>query len=135
MSDLFKLDKIPAIGLEESLKRGELHSIECPSREVLKHVTSLWGVLVLMALRCGTHRYSELRRKAPGVSEKMLSQTLRILEADGFIQRTSFDVVPPHVIYNLTELGQSMTEELSGLVSWIENNLPAIVLSRQKSTD
>ncbi len=135
MSDVFKLDNIPVIGLEESLRRGVLHSVECPSREVLKDVTSLWGVLVLMALRSGTHRYSELRRKAPGVSEKMLSQTLRTLEADGFIQRTSFDVVPPHVIYNLTELGQSLTDELSGLVSWIEKNLPAIVLSRQKRQD
>lgn len=131
MKDLFTMEHIPPLGLEESLRRGELHAVQCPSREVLKDITSLWGVLILIALRAGTHRYSELRRKAPGVSEKMLSQTLRVLESDGFITRTSYDVVPPHVIYDLTALGLSASDELSSLVAWIEKNLPQIIEARQ----
>lgn len=113
-------------GLEASLLQGELHSVECPSRDVLKHLTSLWGVLILLALRSGIHRYSELKRKAPGVSEKMLAQTLRTLESDSLVKRTAYDVVPPHVTYELTELGYSASTELSSLVGWIEQNLSQV---------
>jgi DNA-binding HxlR family transcriptional regulator len=70
---------------------------------VLKHVTSRWGVLILVALR-GPHRFSDLRRKMGGV-EKMLAQSLQALEQDGFIDRVSYPVVPPHVEYSLTPLG------------------------------
>lgn len=135
MNDLFTMENIPPVGLEESLRQGTLHTIKCPSREVLKDITSLWGVLILVALRAGTHRYSQLRKKAPGVSEKMLSQTLRVLESDGFITRTSYDVVPPHVVYDLTALGQSASDELSNLVAWIEKNLPEIIAARQSQSD
>ncbi|EKM0668961.1 helix-turn-helix transcriptional regulator [Cronobacter turicensis] len=115
------------IGLEESLIRGILHSVECPSREILKHITSLWGVLILLALRAGVHRYSELKRKAPGVSEKMLTQTLKTLEKDNLVKRTCYDVVPPHVTYELTELGFSASTEISRLVAWIECNQEKII--------
>ena len=70
-------------------RRGELFAEQCPSREVFKHVTSLWGVLALVALQGGTLRFSELRRRVGGVSEKMLAQTLQVLEADGFVLRNS----------------------------------------------
>lgn len=115
------------MGLEESLKQGVLHSVECPSREILKHITSLWGVLILLALRSGVHRYSELKRKAPSVSEKMLAQTLKTLESDSLIKRTAYDVMPPHVTYELTELGSSASVVLSQLVGWIESNLDAVM--------
>src|SRR5512145_899555 len=69
------------------MQRGVVFSAECPSRVILNHVTSRWGVLVLVALRGGTHRFSELRRKIGGVSEKMLAQTLQQPEQDGFIDR------------------------------------------------
>lgn len=75
--------------LSEHMRRGAVFSVECPSREILKHVTSRWGVLVLVALTQGTHRFSDLRRKVGGVSEKMLAQTLQCLERDGFINRVS----------------------------------------------
>src|SRR5574343_45286 len=88
--------------LSEQIRRGELQTVDCPSREVLKHMTSLWGVLILLALRDGTLRFSELRRRTPKVSEKMLAQTLQNLELDGFINRVSYPVVPPHVEYSLT---------------------------------
>lgn len=84
--------------LSQQLRDGNLFAEQCPSREVLKHVTSRWGVLILVALRDGTHRFSDLRRKMGGVSEKMLAQSLQALEQDGFINRVSYPVVPPHVV-------------------------------------
>ncbi|EDR8351547.1 winged helix-turn-helix transcriptional regulator [Salmonella enterica] len=87
--------------LSRQLREGNLFAEQCPSREVLKHVTSRWGVLILVALRDGTHRFSDLRRKMGGVSEKMLAQSLQALEQDGFLNRVSYPVVPPHVEYSL----------------------------------
>jgi len=107
--------------------RGDLFAERCPSREVLKHVTSRWGVLVLLALRDGTQRFSDLRRKIGGVSEKMLAQTLQWLEGDGFVLRVSYPVVPPHVEYSLTPMGQEVAQRVVGLADWIELNLPQIL--------
>ena len=70
---------------------------------LLDHITSRWGVLILVALSSGTMRWGELRRWARGISEKMLAQTLRTLEADGLVLREQRPVVPPHVDYSLTE--------------------------------
>ncbi len=115
------------------MRRGELFSPECPSREVLKHVTSRWGLLVLVALmEDGTHRFSDLRRKVGGVSEKMLAQTLQHLEKDGFINRVSHPVVPPHVEYSLTPLGDDIGRQVGSLADWIETNLPKIMKAQQK---
>jgi len=108
------------------MQRGDLFSEHCPSREVLKHVTSRWGVLVLVALLGGTHRFSDLRRKVGGVSEKMLAQTLQWLEGDGFVDRKSYPVVPPRVEYSLTPLGREVGEKVEILADWIEFNLPRI---------
>lgn len=113
--------------LSAAVERGELFAQACPSREVLKHVTSRWGVLVLVALRgSGTHRFSELRRRIGGVSERMLSQTLQNLEEDGFVDRVSYPVVPPHVEYNLTPMGHEVAVRVCELADWIEVNLGRI---------
>ena len=112
--------------LSELLQRGNLLAQACPSREVLKHVTSRWGVLILIVLEGGTHRFSELRRKIGGVSERMLAQSLQWLEGDGLISRIAYDVVPPHVEYSLTPLGREAAEKVRGLADWIEVNLPKI---------
>ena len=103
---------------------------ECPSRLVLQHLTSRWGTLVMLVLISGTHRFSELRRRIGGVSERMLAQTLQQLESDGFIHREVFDVVPPHVEYSLTPLGREAGAHLAALTGWIEDALPRI-LSQQ----
>lgn len=116
------------------LRRGELLSADCPSREVLKHVTSRWGVLLLVVLLGGMHRFSELRRKVGGVSEKMLAQTLRWLEADGLVNRKSFATVPPHVEYSLTPLGKEVGQHVEALADWIEFNLPRIIEARKLAT-
>lgn len=105
---------------------GNVFSDQCPSRDILNHVTSRWGTLLLVALLDGTFRFSELRRKINGVSEKMLAQTLQTLEQDGFIERIDYQRVPPHVEYRLTPLGQTVGQKIASLVQWIEQNLPAI---------
>ncbi|MBM3107299.1 helix-turn-helix transcriptional regulator [Pseudomonas sp. V1] len=115
------------------VRRGDLLSADCPSRDVLKHMTSRWGVLVLVMLLGGMHRFNELRRKIGGVSEKMLSQTLQALELDGLIARKALPVVPPHVEYSLTPLGQEAAQHLEVMVDWIENNLPEIMSRRREA--
>ncbi|POT57242.1 transcriptional regulator [Citrobacter amalonaticus] len=117
--------------LSRQLRDGNLFAEQCPSREVLKHVTSRWGVLILVALRDGTHRFSDLRRKMGGVSEKMLAQSLQALEQDGFINRVSFPVVPPHVEYSLTGLGEQVSDKVAALADWIELNLPHVLAQRK----
>jgi DNA-binding HxlR family transcriptional regulator len=113
--------------------RGQLYEPNCPSRGVLDHVTSRWGVLALVALRTdGTQRFSALRRKVGGVSEKMLSQTLRALEADGFLLREVFPEIPPRVEYSLTPLGAEVAERIEGLLVWVEENLGRVLAAREK---
>jgi DNA-binding HxlR family transcriptional regulator len=116
----------PSLSLSARMARGDLMASACPSREVLRHLTSRWGVLVLIALLPGTMRFSDLRRKVAGVSEKMLSQTLQWLEADGMIERRAFRVVPPHVEYTLTPLGLEAASKVRELADWIEVSLPRI---------
>lgn len=117
----------------ERILRGGLFSEYCPSREVLKHVTSRWGVLLLVALTDGTHRFGELRRKVGGISEKMLAQTLVWLEQDGFVQRIAHPVVPPRVEYRLTPLGEEIAYKLGELTAWIEGNMDGIAAAQRKA--
>lgn len=121
--------------LSRQLREGNLFAEQCPSREVLKHVTSRWGVLILVALRDGTHRFSDLRRKMGGVSEKMLAQSLQALEQDGFLNRVSYPVVPPHVEYSLTPLGEQVSDKVAALADWIELNLPQVLAQRDRLSD
>lgn len=95
----------------------------CPTREVLDHVMSKWAPLVLASLADGEPlRWSELRRRADGVSEKMLAQTLRTLEQDGLVLRVAKPVVPPHVEYSLTPLGQGLVDKLVPLMIWVSHH-------------
>ncbi len=116
-----------APSLSSKARRGALLAPDCPSRDVLKHVTSRWGVLLLLVLMEDMHRFSDLRRKVGGVSEKMLSQTLKWLEADGFVHRQSYATVPPHVEYSLTPLGKQVGRRVVALADWIETSLPDIL--------
>jgi DNA-binding HxlR family transcriptional regulator len=110
--------------------KGNLLVTQCPSRQILKDVTSRWGVLVLIALQTGTLRFAELRRTVGGVSDRMLSQTLQTLERDGFVSRTVYDVVPPHVEYSLTARGCDVAELVRALADWIENATPDIMAGK-----
>lgn len=120
------------LSLSSRVRRGELLNQNCPSREFLRHLTSRWGVLVLIALLEGEHRFSELRRKVGGVSEKMLAQTLQTLEADGFVDRISHPVVPPHVDYSLTPIGREAALKVRDFADWIELNVGRFVSSQAK---
>jgi DNA-binding HxlR family transcriptional regulator len=106
---------------------GNVLAPDCPSRQVLQHLTSRWGTLVMVALATGPHRFAQLRRTVGGVSERMLSQTLKDLEGCGFVLRTAHPVVPPHVDYALTPLGQAAALHVVALAGWIESALPQIM--------
>lgn len=114
------------INLSENSQRGNILAAKCHSRNVLKHISSKWGILILIVLQSGTHRFADLRKKIEGISERMLSQTLQLLEKDGIVNRKSYNIVPPHVEYTLTPLGQEISKKVRDLTDWIEINLPEI---------
>ncbi|MFF0968557.1 winged helix-turn-helix transcriptional regulator [Streptomyces sp. NPDC003703] len=108
----------------------------CPYRLVLEHVTSRWGVLVLIELLERPHRFSELRRaigrvSEKGVSEKMLAQTLQTLERDGLVHRDARPVIPPRVDYSLTGLGREAAEQVRTLAEWTHRRMPDVARARQ----
>lgn len=98
-----------------------LHS-DCPARTVLDHVTSRWGVWVLIALRQKELRFHELRERIEGISEKMLSQTLRTLVRDGLLWRAVEPSTPPKVSYGLTPMGAGTSASLSDLFGWLRDH-------------
>jgi len=107
----------------ELLPDPDPFAANCLSRVVLDHVTSKWGVLVLVALAEEPMRWGQLHRYIEGISEKMLAQTLRTFEADGFVLRDSKGTVPPRVDYSLTPLGRELAEVLIPLVHWVGKNV------------
>jgi DNA-binding HxlR family transcriptional regulator len=115
---------------DETIISPDVNRAGCPSRVVLEHVTSRWGVLVLAALLERSYRFSALRRRIGGVSEKMLAQTLQTLERDGFVHRAAQPVIPPRVDYSLTPLGRRAAEQVWALSRWVENNLDAVFAAR-----
>jgi DNA-binding HxlR family transcriptional regulator len=119
--------------LSTKLVRGDVMAAACPSREILRHLTSRWGVLVLIALLSGTRRFSDLRRTIGGVSERMLAQTLQWLEQDGMLNRRDYNTVPPHVEYSLTPLGREAAKKVQKLADWLEVKLPVILDARGDS--
>ena len=107
--------------------KANLYSAHCPSREILDHVTSTWGSLILVLLLKKTYRFSELRNEIGGISEKMLAQTLQTLEKDGFVNRKAYPVIPPKVEYNLTPLGNDVADKVAALTQWVEQNLSKVL--------
>jgi DNA-binding HxlR family transcriptional regulator len=108
----------------------------CPYRLVLEHVTSRWGVLVLIELLDRPHRFSELRRAigtygGRGVSEKMLTQTLQTLERDGLVHRDAKPVIPPRVDYSLTGLGREAAEQVRTLARWTQQRMDDVERARR----
>jgi DNA-binding HxlR family transcriptional regulator len=102
----------------------------CPSRQLLDAISDKWVCLILCALEDGPMRHAELARKISGVSQKMLTQTLRSLERDGLITRTVTPTVPVRVDYALAELGESLQMEVTRLKRWAEANMKAILDAR-----
>lgn len=116
--------------VESSGLPADAYSAKCPTRQVLDHIAGKWTILVVDALLEGTMRYTDLSRRIEGVSQKMLTQTLRSLEADGFITRTVHPTIPPRVEYNLTGLGRSLAEPITALRQWTEIHINEIERAR-----
>lgn len=122
------------LSIDAQFGKGNVLSADCPSRQILQHVTSRWGALVMLALADGTLRFAQVKRRVDGISERMLAQTLQVLEGDGLVQRRAHDVVPPHVDYTLTPLGREVAARVLNLSAWIEDNLATLLAPQVASS-
>jgi DNA-binding HxlR family transcriptional regulator len=98
----------------------------CPIRDVLDKIGDKWSMLLVMTLATGAKRFNQLHREIPDISQKMLTQTLRDLQRDGFVARQVFETKPPSVEYRLTPLGQSLIVPFGHLIEWANKSMPAI---------
>lgn len=108
---------------------------DCPTREALDRIGDRWSVLIIGTLTTGPRRFSELSRRIDGISQKMLTQTLRGLERDGLVRRTVYPVIPPHVEYELTDLGMTLCSPLAALEAWARDHMDRIVEARAQYDD
>ncbi|MCA1222376.1 winged helix-turn-helix transcriptional regulator [Streptomyces sp. 8L] len=115
----------------ESVLRGGPHRADCPTRHILDRIGDRWTVLIVGALWDGDVRFSELRRRVEGISQKMLTQTLRGLERDGLVHRTAYPEVPVRVEYRLTEAGRTLREPLRALEEWSIAHLGDVSASQE----
>lgn len=125
------------LALEESMAKTfappSVLEPQCPSRLVLDRIADKWTALIIQILARGTMRYAALQREIGGISQKMLTQTLRSLERDGLVQRTVHPVVPPKVEYSLTRLGRTLIEPLHALCRWSERHLAELQANRVRA--
>ncbi|WP_102959939.1 winged helix-turn-helix transcriptional regulator [Mangrovicella endophytica] len=119
---------------ETASQRGNAFSADCPTRQILDRIADKWSVLILMILGDGAMRFSGLKRRIDGVSQKMLSQTLRSLERDGLVLRHVEPSVPVSVTYSITPLGQELVASLRSMIDWAETRM-SDVLSAQRAYD
>jgi DNA-binding HxlR family transcriptional regulator len=117
------------LGESEEVK-ADLLDRNCPSRQILDRIGDRWSVLVVSVLSDGPRRYSELATTIGGVSQKMLTQTLRGLERDGLVTRTVHAAVPPRVDYALTDLGRSLIGLVSALEVWATTHMGDVLAAR-----
>lgn len=109
----------------------DVYEDRCPTRLVLDRIADKWAVLILDRLRGGPVRFNQLRRTIKGISQKVLSQTLKKLERDGLISRAVFATVPVTVEYALTPLGRTLTDTIAALAHWAEHNIEAVLAAQQ----
>lgn len=113
---------------------ADVWSVDCPSRRVLELIANKWALLLIPLLRGKPQRNNELLRKVGGISQKMLTQTLRELELNGLVLREDRQTVPPHVEYRLSPLGLSLSRTLIGVDRWAEANHAQIDAAREEAT-
>jgi DNA-binding HxlR family transcriptional regulator len=113
----------------------DVFNTDCPARHVLSHLTGRWTVLVLAALQPGPRRYHELRSTIEGISDKMLTATLRRLVDDNLLSRTVSPGSPPQVSYALTELGRGASDALRPLLDWIREHAEQIIGSHRPAAN
>jgi DNA-binding HxlR family transcriptional regulator len=104
----------------------------CPIRNVVQNIFDKWSALLLMALSERPYRFGELRRLVPDISQRMLTETLRDLQRDGYVHREVFPTKPPSVEYSMTDLGRSMYDSLQHLLGWAETNFPQVQAARDR---
>lgn len=114
----------------ETMPRWDVFNRHCPTRQVLDLIADKWTVLVVRQLAGGTMRFAQLRRAIGGISQKVLTNTLRELERDGILTRKVYASVPPRVEYTLTELGHSLDELVEGICRWAETNIERVQAAR-----
>jgi DNA-binding HxlR family transcriptional regulator len=118
--------------IEENYKNFSLVE-DCPVRNVLDRVGDKWSILIISILgECGTLRFNQLSHKIGNISQKMLTVTLKTLEADGLVSRKLYPQIPPRVEYTLTPLGESLLPAIESLTSWAAEHMPAILASRKQ---
>jgi DNA-binding HxlR family transcriptional regulator len=122
---------LPTSRLEAFEKMG-FTPANCPVRDVMDHVSGKWSFLMLLELIDGPLRFGAIRRRVPDISQRMLTQTLRDLQRDGYVCRTVYPTQPPSVEYKLTELGQSFSKPLVELVDWAARNHETIKQAREE---
>ena len=118
-----------------SSSNSEVFCVDCPGRKIMARLLSKWSGLVVRCLDFRTMRYSELRRSIGGISQKMLTQTFRELEANGLVERTVYPIVPPKVEYALTGLGRSLVGPLTELGKWGESHAGEIEAANLRYAD
>lgn len=112
--------------------RFDVLSAACPTRQVVGRIGDKWTLLVLTALAGRTLRFSELRREVEGITQKMLTQTLRGLERDGLVERRVYPIIPPRVEYSMTTRGGTLADVISGIRNWAYGNMDGIESSRRE---
>ena len=132
----FKLDRNSMVRKPiHNIPEPEIFTLDCPTQQVLDIVSSKWSVIVLYCLTFGTKRYNQLQGKIEGISQKMLTQTLRNLERNGLVKRQVFPVVPPRVEYSLTDLGETLVDPLCLLADWGNTYIEEVKLARERYDD
>lgn len=111
-----------------------IYAKQCPTRMVLDRIADKWALLILDKLSDDAFRFNQLKRDITGISQKVLSQTLKKLERDGLLSRTAFPTVPVTVEYRLTPLGETLVDSVRALAHWAENNMD-LVLEAQQAYD
>ena len=122
MSDSHLLETTPPWNVFDS---------NCPTRQVLDCIANKWTVLIIRRLADGTLRFAQLRRAVDGISQKVLTNTLRDLERDGIVTRRIYATVPPKVEYSLTNLGRSLCNLVEGICTWAEANIEQVQSARE----
>ena len=112
--------------METQYLLGDVYAADCPTRRVLDLIGDKWSVLIIGMLEDGPKRFSQLQRSIGGISQKMLTQTLRGLERDGIIHRTLYPEVPPRVEYTLTPLGETLCEPIAAIINWAEEHIDEV---------
>lgn len=121
----------PAARWRPAVAGYDVYSRLCPTRLVLDRIADKWSVLVLARLRQGPRRFNALRREVDGVSQKVLSSTLKALERDGLVARRAFPTVPVTVEYSATPLGLTLGEVVAAVGRWAEANIEAVVAAQR----